>query len=177
VHENTVRSHIAALETGGVIVSERRPLDRPGRPGVNYRLADETLLAPSALAQLLGAALARAGASSDELRRTGRDWGRYLSGRPGRHDIAIKLPEVLAQLGFSCEVTSDRVELRNCPCKALVPQQPALIAALADGIVEGVLEACESDRGVSAAAHDPEARRCRFQLTELADKAPRLAPG
>src|SRR5215208_442281 len=68
VHENTVRSHVAVLETGGVIVSEPRPLDRPGRPGVNYRLADEALLAPSGLAQLLGAALARSGPRPEQLR-------------------------------------------------------------------------------------------------------------
>jgi predicted ArsR family transcriptional regulator len=73
VHENPARAHVAALEAGGLIVSERRPLDRPGRPGVNYRLADQTVLAPSGLALLLGAALARAGPRPEELRRTGHD--------------------------------------------------------------------------------------------------------
>src|SRR5215213_7378242 len=77
VHENTARTHVAALEAGGLIAAERRPLDRPGRPGVNYRLADETVLAPSGVARLLGAALARAGPDSEQLRGTGRDWGRY----------------------------------------------------------------------------------------------------
>jgi len=175
VHENTARAHVAALEAGGLIVSERRPLDRPGRPGVNYRLADQTVLAPSGLALLLGAALARAGPRPEELRRTGHDWGRYLSGRPGRHDPAEKLPEVLDQLALRGELVDDAVELRHCPCKAIAPQRPELLACLAEGVIDGVLAACEIGRAVAGAAHDPDSQRCRIELAAVASDA-RVTP-
>jgi DNA-binding transcriptional ArsR family regulator len=100
VHENTARTHLTALQDAGLITAERRPLDRPGRPGVNYRLVNAHLVAPTQLAQLLGVALDRAGPSDDELRATGRDWGRYLAGRPGPHEIKTKIPEVLEQIGL-----------------------------------------------------------------------------
>ena len=165
VHENTARGHLAALEAGGLIASEPRPLDRPGRPGVSYRLADEALLAPSGLAQLLGAALARSGPRPEQLRGTGRDWGRYLSGRPGSHDAARKLPEVMDQLGFNARLARGAVELRGCPCKAVAPEQPELVACLAEGVVDGVLAACQAAQRIAKATHDPDSRRCHIALT------------
>jgi predicted ArsR family transcriptional regulator len=164
VHENTARSHVIALQEGGVISAERRPLDRPGRPGVNYRLVDEHLIAPSALAHLLAAALDRSGPDDEQLRATGRDWGRYLAGRPGSHEVETKLPEVLEQLGYQCRVDGDAVRLSGCPCRSVLPGRSRLICCLAEGVVDGALEAASSRRRVASAEHDPEARRCRLEL-------------
>jgi predicted ArsR family transcriptional regulator len=164
VHENTARTHVIALQEGGVITAERRPLDRPGRPGVNYRLVDGYLIAPTPLAQLLAAALDRAGPDAEQLRATGRDWGRYLAGQPGSHDVETKLPEVLEQVGYGCSVEGDVVELSGCPCKSVLPAQPRLICCLAEGVVDGALASTSSERRVASAEHDPEARRCRLEL-------------
>ena len=164
VHENTARSHVTALQEGGVISTERRPLDRPGRPGVNYRLVEALLIAPTPLAQLRAAALDRAGPDATQLRATGRDWGRYLAGRPGSHEIETKLPEVLEQVGYRCELRDDAVELSGCPCKSVLPGQPRLICCLAEGVVDGALAATSSKRRVASAQHDPEARHCRLEL-------------
>jgi predicted ArsR family transcriptional regulator len=164
VHENTARTHIAALQDGGVISAERRPLDRPGRPGVNYRLVDAHLIVPTPLAQLLAAALDRAGPDPEQLRATGRDWGRYLAGPPGSHDVEEKLPEVLEHVGYRCTVRGNAVELSGCPCKSVLPGRPRLICALAEGVVDGALAATSSQRHVASAEHDPDARRSRLEL-------------
>jgi predicted ArsR family transcriptional regulator len=178
VHENTARTHIAALEAAGVIASERRPSDRPGRPRVSYRLADALVLAPSTLTQLLGAALARTGPADGELRATGRDWGRYLAGRPGRHDLAQKIPEVLAELGWDAHLDGQAVELRNCPCKSVASDQPRLLCLLGEGVVDGTVAACGAAMRIERAVHDPDRRICRIELvdTKAAKRPRRQAP-
>jgi predicted ArsR family transcriptional regulator len=170
VHENTARSHVTALEEGGLISSERRPLDRPGRPGINYRLVDTVAMAPSQLGQLLGAALDRAGPSKEELRETGRDWGRYLVGRPESHDITSKLPEVLEQIGFRARVRDDVVELSGCPCAGILPGHPGLVCCLADGVIDGALAASGSSKRVGRAEHHPQERECRIELVVVDGK-------
>src|SRR3954466_12479882 len=86
VHENTVRAHVAVLEDAGLIVGEARPVAGPGRPGIQYRLTpkgerlDYDFLG---LAELLAAVVGRAGLPPEQLREVGREWGRYLAGRPG----------------------------------------------------------------------------------------------
>jgi predicted ArsR family transcriptional regulator len=166
VHENTARTHVAALEQGGLVTSERRPLDRPGRPGVNYRLVDEQLPAPSQLAQLLGAALDRAGPHVDDLRAVGRDWGRYLAGRPDGYDVEKKVPEVLEQVGFTARVRDGAVELSGCPCPSVLPGRPGLVCCLGEGVIEGVLDASGAPQRIGTAEHDPANRRCRVQIVE-----------
>ena len=173
VHENTARTHVAALEQGGLLTSERRPLDRPGRPGVNYRLADDRLPAPSQLAQLLGAALDRSGPRSDDLRATGREWGRYLAGRPGAHDVEAKLPEVMEQFGYQARVRGGAVELSGCPCATVVPGHPELVCCLAEGVVDGVLETAGGGERIGAAEHDPAKRSCRVQVVKPRGRAKR----
>jgi predicted ArsR family transcriptional regulator len=179
VHENTARNHVLALEEGGLVTSERRPLDRPGRPGINYRLVDTAAMAPSQLAQLLGAALDRAGPSREELRETGRDWGRYLVGRPESHDITSKLPEVLEQIGFRGRVRDNAVELTGCPCAGILSSHPGLVCCLAEGVIDGALAASGSPQRVGAADHHPEKRECRIELVVVdgdgptSDRAPR----
>lgn len=172
VHENTARNHVVALEEGGLITSERRPLDRPGRPGINYRLVDTAAMAPSQLAQLLGAALDRAGPSHEELRETGRDWGRYLVGRPESHDITSKLPEVLEQIGFTGRVRDEAVELSGCPCAGILSSHPGLVCCLAEGVIDGALAASGSPKRVGAAQHDPQKRECRIELVMVDGDGP-----
>jgi predicted ArsR family transcriptional regulator len=167
VHENTARTHIAALEEGGLVMPERRPLDRPGRPGVNYRLVEAEVMAPTRLTQLLGAALDRTGPASEDLRETGRDWGRYLVGRPDTYDITTKLPEVLEQVGFSGRVRDDAVELSACPCPGILSGHPRLVCCLAEGVVDGALAASGSGKRIGEAHHDPERRECRIELVTV----------
>src|SRR4051812_23298055 len=138
-HENTVRAHVAVLEEAGLIAGEPRPAAGPGRPGVQYRLTergerlDQDFMG---LAELLAAALGRAGLPPEQLHEVGREWGRYLAGRPGRYDPRDRLPEILHRLGYDVSVSGDEVRLTGCPCPLIAPDRPRMICGLATGVVD-----------------------------------------
>jgi predicted ArsR family transcriptional regulator len=167
VHLNTARPHVAALEAAGVLVREHATPAGRGRPRVGYRLAADWS-PPTAdflgLAELLGAAVLRSGHGQDELRALGLEWGRYLRGRPGTHDLEVDLPRALERLGFDAQVEGTSLQLSACPCRRVVPDHPELVCELAAAVVEGVLAGSGSDRRVGARRHDTEARRCSIKL-------------
>lgn len=171
VHENTARAHVAALEESGLIASEPRPAAGPGRPGVQYRLtADGERLDYDFLgiAELLAAVIGRAGVQRDQLREVGREWGRYLTGRPGQYDLEQRVPEVLRGLGFEATVEHDRVHLTGCPCPTVAADRPELICELATGVLEGVLGSSGADVRVGQGRHDPANRDCEIELIHVA---------
>lgn len=171
VHENTVRAHVAVLEDAGLIAGEPRPVAGPGRPGIQYRLTpqgDRLDYDFLGLAELLAAAIGRAGMSPAQLRDIGRDWGRYLAGRPGRYDPRRRVPEILGRLGFEATVDDDCVRLIGCPCSTIAPDRPELICDLATGVLDGVLGASGSAHRVGEGSHDPVRRDCRITLVQIA---------
>jgi predicted ArsR family transcriptional regulator len=169
-HENTVRAHVAALEEGGLLAGEPRPATGPGRPGVQYRLTpagerlDQDFLG---IAELLAAVVGRAGLSDEQLRDVGREWGRYLVGRPGRYDPRERVPQVLARLGFDATMEGDRVLLSGCPCPTVASDRPETICELVTGVLDGVLGAAGAGQRVGGGRHDPARRRCHVELVEL----------
>ena len=177
VHENTVRAHVAVLEEAGLVAAEPRPAAGPGRPGVQYRVTaegermDEDFLG---MAELLAAAIGRIGARPEQLHLIGQEWGRYLLGRPGRHDVAQRIPDVLRRLGFAARVDGDVVRLTGCPCPVVAADRPELICQLATGVIEGVLGASGADRHVGPARHDPARRDCGVTLVDVT--GPRVGP-
>jgi predicted ArsR family transcriptional regulator len=166
-HENTVRAHVAVLEEAGLIVGESRPAAGPGRPGVQYRLTergerlDQDFMG---MAELLAAALGRAGLEPAQLQDVGREWGRYLAGRPGQFDARERLPEILRRLGYDVAVEGDEVRLTGCPCPLIAPDRPRMLCELATGVLDGVFGASGSDRRTGPAEHDPARRDCRITL-------------
>lgn len=170
VHENTVRAHVAVLEDGGLVAGEPRPAARPGRPGVQYRLTpegerlDQNFLG---LSELLAAAVGRAGMSPEELREIGREWGRYLAGRPGQYDFHERVPAILARLGYTATIDHGGVRLLGCPCPTIAPDRPGLICELATGVLDGVLGAVGAQLRVGPAEHDPARRDCRITLVDV----------
>ena len=171
VHPNTLRPHVLELEAAGLLVSERRflPSSR-GRPGIDYRLApvwERTSASFLGVAELLAAALGRAGMDADQLRDVGNDWGRYLLGRPGSYDIGSELPRVLGELGYEASVEADRLQLANCPCPTVAPDAPELMCLLAEGVVAGALAAAGADRTATAFKHDHKRRCCGAKLAAL----------
>jgi predicted ArsR family transcriptional regulator len=87
------------------------------------------------------------------------DWIRDTSLAP----IEERLVGVLRRLGFRAETRGDRLELAECPCPAIAPENPPAVCALVDAVIDGVLEGS----GLSAGArhHDPGARRCSAALS------------
>jgi predicted ArsR family transcriptional regulator len=171
VHPNTLRPHVLELEAAGLLVSERRVLpSNRGRPGLDYQLApvwDRTSADYLGVAELLAAALMRAGLNSDQLRAVGNEWGRYLLGRPGSYDIDSALPRVLGELGYEASVGNNRLQLAKCPCPVVAPNKPELMCLLAEGVVEGTLAAAGADHTATAFQHDPERRCCGAKLAAL----------
>jgi predicted ArsR family transcriptional regulator len=168
VHVNTIRGHVTALERADVLESAQKAAEGPGRPAVEYRLVDGWGLSSTdflELAGLLAAALVRDTPDREALRATGADWGRYLVGRPGRHDVATELPRALERFGFHAEISGEVVRISGCPCAVVAPDHPEIVCALATGLVEGVLGASGSDLRVSEHDNHPERRRCTLRLT------------
>jgi predicted ArsR family transcriptional regulator len=167
VHINTARPHAAALERAKVIQREPAAPSGRGRPRLGYRLRPGWS-PPTAdfrgLAELLAAAVLRIGPDADALRTVGEEWGRFLHGRPGGHDVHTDLPHALAQLGFEASVDGRTVQLRSCPCPLVLPDRPELVCGLATSVVEGVLSGSGSDMTVAGGSHDPERRRCALEL-------------
>ena len=168
VHENTIRPHLAALEAGGVLVSEKRPVSGPGRPGVDYLLAQDVAFGNDflGLAELLVAALGRMDPEPGELRAVGTDWGRYLVGRPGKHDVDEQVPNAMDRLGWEARVDADCVRLFGCPCPLVSADNPRLVCSLGVGVIDGTLAASGSELEVASSEHDPEQRRCAVTLGE-----------
>jgi predicted ArsR family transcriptional regulator len=167
VHLNTARVHVAALEEAGALQAEAAPPSGRGRPPTRYRLADDFTLPTTdfrGLAELLAAAVSRSGQSPAELRRLGRDWGRYLAGRPGAQALERVLPAALERLGFAARIDGNELILSACPCPLVAPDRPQLVCTLAIAVVEGVLAGSGSDMKVASSAHDPERRRCTAVL-------------
>jgi predicted ArsR family transcriptional regulator len=158
---------IAVLEEAALIASEPRPAAGPGRPGIQYRLTpqgerlDHDFMG---LAELLAAVVGRAGMPPEQLREIGREWGRYLTGRPGRYDVRTRVPEILRGLGYDATVGDDGVRLTGCPCPTIAPDRPELICKLATGVLDGVLEAVGTDLRVGTGRHSPERRDCTINL-------------
>src|SRR3954468_17542865 len=159
VHLNTIRAHVAALEEADVLESAQKAATGPGRPAVAYRLVDGWGLSSTdflELAGLLAAALVRNAPAPDALRATGADWGRYLVGRPGRHDVATELPHALERLGFHAAMSGELVRITGCPCAIVSPDHPEVVCALATGLVEGILGASGSTLRVGEHDNHPE---------------------
>jgi predicted ArsR family transcriptional regulator len=170
VHRNTVRPHVARLESAGLLVRVRPTPTGPGRPVVRYRLNDAWAF-PTAdfqgLAELLSAALAQAGGTTPERRRAGEQWGRELARRCTGDQVEV-LPLALERLGFHPELDQGHLLLIGCPCPLVSAKDPALVCDLAAGVVDGVLGGTGSPLRVMGRAHDPPRRVCSLALGQPA---------
>ncbi|TMK63061.1 MAG: hypothetical protein E6G53_11700 [Actinobacteria bacterium] len=173
VHVNTVRPRVAELEETAVIERVTDPPAGRGRPSIGYRLAAGWSVPTSdfrGLAQLLATVALRARARPRDLRAVGSEWGRYLHGRPGAHDIPADLPKALEQLGFDARVEDSTVRLESCPCRLVLPDHPELVCDLAAAVTQGVLDGSGSGLAVGEREHDVERRTCRITL--VGDRRP-----
>jgi predicted ArsR family transcriptional regulator len=168
VHHNTARAHIAELEERGAVSRRHGQTGRPGRPQVLYRLHDEWVLPSSdmrGLAELLAALALRLHPSADELDDLGRQWGRYLAGRPGADDLD-SLPRELERFGFDTRLEATELHVGGCPCPIVAPHDPAVICTMMKAVVDGLAEATTERLRVISSAHDPDRRSCTITLGE-----------
>lgn len=175
VHTNTARPNVVELERAGVLERDSSPPSGRGRPEVRYRLVLGWTL-PSVdfrgLAEVLGAALLRAGQGAAEMRAVGLEWGRYLLGRPGAHDVDRDLPRALELLGFQVSLNRFTLRLSACPCPIVLPQRPQLLCELAVAVADGVLAGAGSELHLARREHHPVERSCAARLERCAAGAP-----
>ncbi len=166
VHANTVRNHMVELEAAGLVERQPPTTERPGRPQVRYRLTPGWRL-PSTdlhgLSELLAALVIRLDPAVESVHDLGRQWGRFLTGRPGGDPLSA-LPRLLERLGFDAEVAAGEVRLQGCPCPLVSPDHPELICRLVGGAIEGVAGVSPHPLRVASAAHDPVRRTCTIRL-------------
>jgi predicted ArsR family transcriptional regulator len=170
VHVNTVRAHMGELEAAGLVEREHVAAVGPGRPQICYRLCDGWRLPSTDLAglgELLAALVIRLDPDPEEVEAFGRQWGRFLSGRPGGDSVA-GLPRLLEGLGFDAKLDGLEIRLGSCPCPVLSPDRPELICRLVGATIEGILEMSQRGLGVCSAKHDPDRRTCTVRMSELA---------
>lgn len=170
VHPNTARSHMGELEAAGVVERENGATDGPGRPQVRYRLSAGWRLPGDdmrGLTELLAALVVRLDPDGEEIQELGRQWGRFLSGRPSSDGVS-GIPRVLERLGFDAELDGREIHLRSCPCPLVSPDHPELICRLAGAAIDGVAETSHRRLRVCSTEHDPETRRCTIRLSEPA---------
>ena len=170
VHRNTVRHHLATLETAGVV--EPAAAERPGRgrPRHRFQLRGSWSL-PSTdfrgLAEVLAQLVRVLKPSPASIKKIGHAWGRYFRGKPGERFLEKDLPPVLERLGFLAQVKGRELRVSGCPCPLVLPEDPAIICRLMTAVVEGYLESGVSPGaapGIRGADHDPQRRACTLRL-------------
>lgn len=174
VHRNTVRPHVAALEDAGALAATRDEPRGRGRPALRYRLRPEWVLPTVSyrgLAELLAAALDLSQIEPQRLDGLGREWGRYLLGRPGGGQADAQIPRVLERLAFNAEVKDDVVRLGACPCPLVSPGRPDLVCRLAAAAIDGLLAGASDGRRVATRTNDHAQRRCTVALQAAPDSS------
>jgi predicted ArsR family transcriptional regulator len=148
VHVNTVRTHLARLESVGLVCSENERRDGPGRPCRLFSVRrdpaeDEHALLAAALASALdpiaeGPSLAEA---------AGRGWGHRLASSLGPSaDTAVeRVQGVLVARGFEPERSSEGIAMHRCPFRELASRHAGVICGFHAGLIAGALDELESD--------------------------------
>ena len=168
LHLNTARFHLDGLVEVGAADREVERREQPGRPRLLYGARPTGARAGARSYHLLAEILtsfvaaqvpqpARAAASA------GREWGRYLAGRPGpfeRVTAAVAtghLVDALDGLGFAPEARTAggkrQILLHNCPFREVASKHQDVVCAIHLGLMQGML--AELDAPIDAERLEP----------------------
>lgn len=182
LHANTLRDHLAALESNGRVRRHRAAPSGRGRPATLYEAVPFSGTSEyAALASALAESIDR---RSDNPRAdgidAGRQWGRTLA-----QGVAVTSPlspaearrgvvGLLADLGFAPEprARASAVRLTRCPLLDAAQSHPAVVCGVHLGIVEGALEEWDAPAQRAELLPFSEPGACRLLMP-----APRRAPG
>jgi predicted ArsR family transcriptional regulator len=170
LHPNTVRFHLARLESAGLVQRDREPRRSPGRPRFTYTALRREPAQRSyrLLAQMLASFLTQALPDpSKAATRAGRTWGRHLTQRPTpfhRSDevtAVAALVDLLDTMGFAPRTATPQtqdprpaeIHLQNCPFREVAEENQQVVCALHLGLMQGALAELRS--GVSATELHP----------------------
>lgn len=153
LHANTVREHLDAVVTLGLVERSTARTAGRGRPATLYRVsaADPAVAVRdyAGLATALAGQLARSSAQPErDARAAGVEWGRELLDERNHAggDARQAVLEALARLGFAPDddpgVSGARrgIALRRCPLLDAARRYPTIVCQVHLGIVEGMLQ-------------------------------------
>ncbi|MFA1701466.1 helix-turn-helix transcriptional regulator [Mycobacterium intracellulare] len=153
LHANTVREHLDAVVTLGLVERSIARTAARGRPATLYRAsaADPAVAVRdyAGLATALAGQLARTSAQPErDARAAGVEWGRELIDEFSRSgdDPRLSVLEALGRLGFAPDTDPEGqdarevIALRRCPLLDAARRYPTIVCQVHLGIVEGMLQ-------------------------------------
>ncbi len=147
LHENTVRGHLEQLRADGYVRRQREDSTGRGRPAWLWQATSPEPANPYAgLAAALADTLARTSADpAGQAREAGRAWGEQMVADRDGEDARSTVVEVMREQGFAPNDTGDVVLLQRCPLIEAASRHPAIVCAVHQGMIDGILRARGSD--------------------------------
>ncbi|HEX2892500.1 MAG TPA: helix-turn-helix domain-containing protein [Marmoricola sp.] len=180
MHANSVRFHLDALASDGLVVRGLEARTTRGRPRVTYAASASAPRVTRRRYQLLAGMLA--GFLAEQVpepaavaERTGRDWSRSLPmperrrGEDAEQDALDVLVGSLDEVGFESRAVEDagelRIEVSHCPFLEVAEEHEDVVCALHLGLMRGVLERRDAPLGVRDLAPLVEPGLCLAHLS------------
>jgi predicted ArsR family transcriptional regulator len=182
LHPNGVRAHLERLHAAG-LVTRTRERQAVGRPRDEWAIDPDARPggeAPRGYAELvrwLARAIEPTTARLRRVEATGREAGRQLAPRGGSAPAADAMLATLAALGFQPRRESERPGrvgfcLDNCPYRAAVRENQAVVCTLHRGLTRGLLDVLDpTARLVEFVPRDPDTAGCLITLDVPDDAA------
>lgn len=154
LHVNTARFHLDGLVEAGAADRDAEQRDQPGRPRTLYRARPDAARAGARSYQLLAEILASFIAAevpqpARAAQAAGREWGRYLTQRPGPFQrltpaaATQQLVAALDSIGFAPEARTAggkrQVLLHHCPFRESASKHQDVVCAVHLGLMQGML--------------------------------------
>lgn len=179
LHANTVRDHLAVLERAGLVASRPQARGGPGRPRLVFESLQRTLEHEHALlAAVLAGSLEPHPDGLELAIESGRSWGRRLV-RPFAHEEAPteaacvgRVVGLLAERGFSPELSGRELRMHRCPFRELADTYPRIVCALHQGLVDGALDELGAPVRVESLERGREPAPCVARLAARAGATP-----
>jgi predicted ArsR family transcriptional regulator len=172
LHVNTARFHLDGLVDAGVADRATEQRELPGRPRTLYSARPDVTRAGVRSYQLLAEILtsfvaAQVPQPARAAQNAGREWGRYLTERPGpfeRVTAAIatrRLVDALDSLGFAPEAKTTgskrQILLHHCPFRESASKHRDVVCSVHLGLMQGML--AELDAPIDTDRLDPFVER------------------
>lgn len=156
LHVTTVRFHLEALITAGLVASTTAPSNGRGRPRLLYRAVSQMAQTPEEDSYLqLSRMMARSwssdfdGTPAERAEQAGREWAmnsitdQEPSPRP-LGQVAAEVNALFTEVGFEPELldTEDGIEfeLHACPFGAVASEHPEIVCNIHLGLLRGTIE-------------------------------------
>jgi predicted ArsR family transcriptional regulator len=168
LHVNTARFHLDGLVDAGVADRAAEQREQPGRPRTLYAARSGAARAGVRSYQLLAEILtsfvaAQVPQPARAAQNAGREWGRYLTDRPGPFEQVTAatatrhLVDALDSLGFAPEAKTAgnrrQILLHHCPFRESASRHQDVVCAIHLGLMQGML--AELDAPIDTDRLDP----------------------